>query len=166
MLLAIIAGKPLYLLPQSFWTILASTGKIVYSLFVYARLVMVREKVSAEYLSSCGIPEKRFAVLPDMAFAFQASTRPAACEWYVGQGIRAGIDGPLLGLTIMDWGAQSSDYPGQVSYETIMASAIRHFIKTTEKQSSSLSVGDRSPKKMTEYPELVLSPNWRSMLIT
>jgi colanic acid/amylovoran biosynthesis protein len=129
MWLALAAGKPLYLFPQSYGP-LKHNFEFSFTRYVLsrARKVMAREQLSYEYLKNLGIPVSNCFLLPDMAFTFKGGTSDDADLWIANQGIDPLSDRPLMGLTIIDWGAQFQGFTHQEKYETAVSALIRHFI--------------------------------------
>jgi len=129
MVLALLAGKPLYIFPQSigpfnsWWE-----RQLAHCLYTRARIVMVREPISIENLLACGIPKDKCLLLPDVAFGFKGATKEAAQQWLESQNIDCSNDRPLLGMTIMDWGASNPNFRRQDTYEDAMIAAIRIFV--------------------------------------
>ncbi len=127
--LAILAGKPLYLFPQSFGPFRYRREKwLVKWVISRARVVMARESVSVQHLGSCGISPERCVILPDMAFIFQAAAPQAALDWLTACGIDPQKDRPLVGVTAIDWGAQFQGFDRQSKYEAGLAGALRTFL--------------------------------------
>lgn len=128
--LALIAGKPLYLFPQSIgpfskhWECLLA-GWVLSR----ARIVMVREPISLQQLEECGIRNKNFILMPDLAFGFKSAPPAEAEAWLIQQGIDSSQDRPLLGLTLINWGAQNIQFHLQDSYEAAIAGAARFFVE-------------------------------------
>lgn len=129
MTLALLAGKPLYLLPQSIGPF---KFKRDYFLVKWplsrARAVMVRESKSLELINKIGVPKSRCYLLPDMAFAFHGESQSNGQEWLQSQGINPNTDRPLLGLTVIDWEAQYQSFTDQKNFEEAIAATIRYFV--------------------------------------
>lgn len=129
LILAILAGKPLYIFPQSigpfkfFWE--RPLARWIYS---RARIVMTREPISADNLSDCGLPRQAVIVLPDIAFGFKGAEKDVGQAWLVAQGIDPAKDRPLLGMTVMDWAAFNKHFDNQKQYEDAILAAIRYFV--------------------------------------
>ncbi len=129
MFLALLAGKPIYFFPQSFgplrhrWEI-----RLVRLLLNRARLVMAREPVSFNMLIEWGVRTNHCRLLTDLAFAYPGESKENAEAWLRSIGIDPQTDRPLIGVTVMNWGAQNRTFKGQQSYEKIIASALQDFI--------------------------------------
>ena len=127
--LAILAGKPLYIFPQSIgpfkhgWEL--TVARWLYS---RARVVMAREVVSLEQLEACQVPKERCILLPDMAFAFTGASAQTAQEWLKSKKIERWKNQPLLGITAIDWETQFHVFPQQANYEAALAAATRFFV--------------------------------------
>ncbi len=125
----ILAGKPVYLFPQSF-------GPLKYQyeywlarwILARTRCNMAREPVSLRYLEACNAPKERSYLLPDMAFAYESASQPEARAWLTKQKILPAGDCPLFGLTVIDWAAQYPGFQYQREYESAIASLIKYYI--------------------------------------
>ncbi len=131
MAMGILAGKPLYIFPQSFgpfahwWECL-----LIRRLLAQARIVMVREPISLRQLQVCGLTHSRCYLIPDLAFAYPAAPRSAAEAWLRAQGIHIRNGMPFLGITLINWGAQNPRFGLQSAYEAAVAAAARHFVES------------------------------------
>ena len=129
MTLVVVSGKPLYLLPQSYGPFQFGYERfIMHWLVMKARTVMVRETFSVNYLKELGIPESKCLIFPDMAFAFEQEPDNDMDSWFKSQGIELSNDHPLLGLSIIDWGALDINYQDQERYERVIANTIQYFV--------------------------------------
>ena len=63
-----------------------------------------------------------------MAFAYKGADQFSGQEWLRTHGIDENFERPLLGVTIIDWGAQYKRFENQSSYEIAIIEAIQHFI--------------------------------------
>jgi colanic acid/amylovoran biosynthesis protein len=129
MTLGLLAGKPLYLLPQSIgpfrhrWEL-----NLVKKVLSAARVVMVREPISYQVLQNGGFHHPRFATFPDPAFLFLPASPSIVEDWLKTHQIEPASARPLLGLTMIDWGAQNSRFDFQKEYEAACAATARYFI--------------------------------------
>ncbi len=131
MALALAAGRPLYLFPQSYGPFHAAwERRAVGWVLRRARLVMVREAVSLEELRACGLPPERLHLVPDIALAFEPDPPQAARAWLQGLGFDLDQDRPLLGVTMINWGAQNTRFHLQERYEAAVCAAVRFFVET------------------------------------
>lgn len=130
MLLALWAGKPLYLYPQSIgpfrrkwecWLLRRTLNR--------ARWVMVREEISLAQLKACGVAPDRCRLLPDVAFAFQAAPLAEALAAQPELAPLLADQRPRLGITAINWAAQNPIFQGQESYEAACAAAVRLFVE-------------------------------------
>jgi colanic acid/amylovoran biosynthesis protein len=128
--MAWIAGKPYYVFPQSIgplarpwecWLLRWILGK--------ARVVMVREKASLDLLKRCRFTHPRLHLLPDIAFAFEGAPFGEAEAWLRSLGIDPEKDRPLLGLTVIHWGAQNPGFTRQSEYEAACTEAVHLFLE-------------------------------------
>jgi colanic acid/amylovoran biosynthesis protein len=125
----ILAGKPVYLFPQSF-------GPLRYRhefwmarwILKRSRSIMVREPVSFQHLEACKAPKDRSYLLPDMAFAFKESPHSEALAWLSSKDIIASENSPLFGITVIDWAAQYPGFKFQNEYEASINTLVQHFI--------------------------------------
>ena len=129
MAVAILARKPLYLLPQSYGPMNYARERVLARwLLSRARVVMAREPVSFAFLESIGVSISNCYLLPDMAFAYKGAPPTSGADWLMDKGIDPHTHHPLLGMTVIDWGAQYRGFSNQENYEEVMAAAIRHFV--------------------------------------
>ncbi len=130
--LAQVAGKPVYMLPQSFgpfrkpWECAA----IRFALRK-VRVIMVREPISFQQLLACKLPKSRLHLVPDLGFRFPSEVTPALRAQ--ADQLLAAISStqPRMGVTVIDWGAQFSDFSKQELYEQAVAEACAYFIQHT-----------------------------------
>jgi len=132
-LYAWLAGKPLYTLPQT----LGPFGRwrdevLVRWVLSKARLVMVRDPISEQVWKKWALADTPGLLVPDLAFAFDS-----AYDANVGRALLAecGIDcapgDTLLGVTLVDWGAQQRRFVTQERYEAAVEAAIRSFVEAS-----------------------------------
>jgi colanic acid/amylovoran biosynthesis protein len=131
LMLAVIAGKPVYLLPQSIgplrhrweaWWLRQLLGRV--------RMVMAREPVSYQLVQSLRVRNPRVYLVADMAFGLPAAPDEAAKAWLRTQGIDPEDGKPCLGMTMVNWGAQDQRFQQQEGYEQACAAAARWFVET------------------------------------
>jgi colanic acid/amylovoran biosynthesis protein len=123
--LALLLGKPLVLLPQSFGPL---PGRLQQRLLRWlldrSALVAAREYRSLRFLAGIGL-RRRVLVLPDMAFGLSApvanSTPPLRESALVHEERR-----PSIGITLLDWGAQNASFRNQRGYEAAILALIEH----------------------------------------
>jgi colanic acid/amylovoran biosynthesis protein len=124
-----LAGKPIYVLPQSIGPFIHKWEcQIIRWVLSPVRKIMVREEISLRELMNCQIPLECCHLLPDLAFAFRGATEASAVEWLENQGIDLDADRPILGVTVINWGAQNSSFNLQSQYETALADASCYFL--------------------------------------
>lgn len=128
--LAVMSGKPLYIFPQSIGPFCKDWEcRVVQWVLNRARVVMVRESISLQVLEKCGLRKDHCRLIPDLAFGFESAPAEVAEAWLVEQGIDPAHDRPLLGLTMINWGAQDIQFGWQDRYEAAVAGAARYFIE-------------------------------------
>lgn len=129
---AVWAGKPLYLMPQSFGPFRFSWECwLVRKLTLKARLVMTREPGSTMLLKSIGVPDKRITETVDIAFSYQGSPLSEAEKWlsrFEDQ------KRPRLGITAINWARQGRSMEEQEQYEAAVAAAVQSFIQEHDAQ--------------------------------
>lgn len=131
---AVYLGKPVYIFPQSIgpfkrkWE-LALTKRVLSK----ARIVMVREAESLQTLQSSNFHHPNLTLIPDVAFAFQPCSSQAALEFMRNYGIAPAEDGPLLGVTTINWMPQTLHFSQdkQFAYEASILEACRYFLDRT-----------------------------------
>lgn len=125
-----LAGKPTYTLPQTLGPIhRARERRLAATVLSRARLVLIRDPISAEVCEAWKIGGLRWRMVPDLAFA--CSVEPdleTARSLLAAHGVNVGQDRPLLGVTIIHWGAQSRTFQRQSSYEAAVEAAVRTFL--------------------------------------
>lgn len=123
--LAVVLGKPLLLLPQSFGPLPGRLQRAMLRwLLEHAAFVAAREYRSVELLAKLKL--RRALVLPDLAFT-AAEAAPHELDAAVPQIRQARASGrPLIGLTLMDWGGQNPRFRNQPGYEAAVLALIGH----------------------------------------
>ena len=128
--MALLAGKPLYIFPQSIGPLERPwERRLLRWVMAKARIIMTRESISLDQLKAAGIYHPRCYALPDLAFTFAGSDPEQALVYLKSQGIDPESASSLLGITAMNWGAQNPSFKQQSEYEAALAGAIRHFIE-------------------------------------
>ena len=91
------------------------------------RLVFVRDVLSRDLLQSLGVWHDGCKLVPDIAFKFEGKDD---LIWRLESlGGDYELSRPFLGVTLIDWQAQSSRFNKQETYETAVAETIRAFVK-------------------------------------
>lgn len=114
MYVAIWLGRPLVLLPQSFGPIHSRwlRGGLQY-VTRHAQHVYARESWSSAWLTRHGIAH---TVASDLA-------------WRMAQPLPPTHNTPaVLGVTVIDWGAQYPGFMGQAAYEQLLCAVIHHYV--------------------------------------
>jgi colanic acid/amylovoran biosynthesis protein len=129
-LLGWMAGKPVYLFPQSIGPLRKKwEGRLLYYTLKKARLVLVREPVSYSMLRALGL---RPLLIPDLAFGFPSPGKQFALNYFQRIGLHPEEERPWLGVTTLDWESQNQQFKSQASYEQELQSAIVSFIRERE----------------------------------
>jgi colanic acid/amylovoran biosynthesis protein len=124
------AGKPVYIFPQSigplnhWWEL-----SLLRQLFERVRIVMVREPVSLEFIRDIGLRNPRVYLIPDSAFCLSDAGSEAGNYWLQQHGINPQFGFPLLGMTIINWGAQNRAFDLQLEYESACAVTVKYFVE-------------------------------------
>jgi len=130
--LAIFARKPIYILPQSIGPFKRNwERKMIRWMLNQVRIVMVREPVSFRTIQSIGVDQKKVRLVPDLAFALPVADRELGLMWLHNLGIDPQDNGPLMGMTLINWGEQNKEFTMQLEYEKACADAIQWFIENT-----------------------------------
>lgn len=131
---ALWAGKPLYLFAQSIGPFtLAWQYPLIRWVLSRARLIAVRETISLQQLHAIGLKHPACQVVPDLAFLLArpstANTQAAALAWLASAGVQPEANRPLLGVTVVNWGAQYPHFTQQADYERALATALSFFLE-------------------------------------
>lgn len=122
--LAVLMGKPLIFLPQSFGPLPGAIQQgMLRWLLSRGALVVAREYRSLRLLAEIGL-RRRVLVLPDLAFADESTDSPVLLVPEVAALTTAGQ--PMIGLTLMDWQGQNPQFRNQRSYEEAVLALMRH----------------------------------------
>ena len=125
---AILSGKPLYTMPQTIgplrkrrerWLVKRIIGKM--------RLLFVRDAISQAGLEVMGAWHRHCHLVPDIAFALASSPNTQGAQLLQENGVTISSR-PLLGVTLINWGAQNRLFTTQHAYETAVSEAIRFFL--------------------------------------
>ncbi len=129
LILAVLAGKPLYIFPQSIGPFSFTwEGPLVKWIYSKARLIMAREYITVDHLTSCGIPRDRIILLPDVAFGFKGASKDQAREWLLSKNIDRVDNKPIMAMTVMDWSATNQAFGRQSVYEDAVSAVIKFFV--------------------------------------
>jgi colanic acid/amylovoran biosynthesis protein len=129
MIYARLAGKPLYMLPQSIGPLKRRWERaLIKWILGKMRLVLVREPVSYAELAKMGMELAHCHLAPDIAFAFSGVSRSSAKQFLAKTGVKFERNRPLLGITVINWEAQNWRFSRQSHYEAALSEAIRTFI--------------------------------------
>ncbi len=132
MAFAIFTKKPFYIFPQSIGPIRHWWERSLLKWLVSkARIVMAREEISYELLTSIAGSSNHIQLLPDPAFDCPKASEEAAIEWLNQHNIDIDSGRPLLGVTVVNWMAENPRFQYQERYEAAIAAAARDFINRT-----------------------------------
>lgn len=127
---ALLAGKPLYLLPQSVGPLHRERDRrLLRWILNRARIVMIREPFSRGELLKAGVNNPQCYLIPDLAFALQSAPSQEAMERLQIWGVDVNEDRPLLGITTINWGARTGRDDLQTQYEDAIAKTIAVFLE-------------------------------------
>lgn len=128
--LALLAGKPVYLFPQSVGPLHRPwEGRMLRWVLERLRMVMLREPLSLRLVQEIGVRNPRCRLVPDLAFVLPAAGREAGTDWLCSQGLDPQDGRPRLGMTMVNWGAQNPRFARQEAYERACAAAARWFVQ-------------------------------------
>jgi colanic acid/amylovoran biosynthesis protein len=129
-LFAWMIGKPVYALPQTLGPFKRKLDRcMARQVLSRLQLILVRDPISAGILQDWEIPEERWKLCPDIAFALTETARDEeALAILHRNGVILREDEPLLGITLTQWGAQSRWFKAQEAYEASIAAAVRSFV--------------------------------------
>jgi colanic acid/amylovoran biosynthesis protein len=130
---ACLAGKPVYTLPQTLGPIHRKREEwLAKRVLARARLVLIRDPISAEVWKDWGVRGPEWELLPDLAFAGSGyvvgAERQQAIDLLAEYGLCDEGHRPWLGVTLIRWGAQNRSFDRQSPYERAVEAAIRAFV--------------------------------------
>ena len=124
-----LAGKPLYTMPQTIGPLSRGWERVLVKWIAErSRILFVRDMVSLVELRSIGVSPLHYRVVPDLAFAYPRCSPNLGYELLAEYDVFGYGDVPLLGITMMNWEAQTPLFTNQRMYETAMANAICTFV--------------------------------------
>jgi colanic acid/amylovoran biosynthesis protein len=125
-----LAGKPTYTLPQTLGPIRRPHENWLAKLaLTRMRLVLLRDPISQQVWDGWEVPHPQGLLHPDLAFAQPVSThRREAVKLLKRCGLEMDRQHPRMGVTAIQWGAQSRAFDRQAQYEDALTSAIRDFL--------------------------------------
>lgn len=122
-------GKPVYLLPQTIGPIQYGWERwLLRRLLPQIRQIYVRDDYSRQVIEQAGIHHPQLVLTPDLAFGFQPPDGGAGIELLHGLGIDPTVEGPLFGVTLINWAGMESSFQRQAAYEAAVAQAINTFV--------------------------------------
>lgn len=126
-----LADKPVQMMPQTIGPLRRGwERRLTRWLLARVRVILLRDATSVTLMREMGVPPTRYRLTPDLAFLFDGGPAAAGDALLASWGVDAGVtdDGPLLGVTLIDWGRQNSRFDGQRAYEDAMSVAIGAFV--------------------------------------
>ncbi len=131
-----LAGKPTYTLPQTLGPIRRRHENwLAKQVLSRMRLVLVRDPISHQVWKDWAVPYPQGLLHPDLAFAQPVSPRrQEAVELLERSGLKLDGQHPRMGVTAIQWGAQSRAFDRQSQYEKALISAIRDFLQSPGRQ--------------------------------
>jgi colanic acid/amylovoran biosynthesis protein len=132
-LYAYLAGKPIYIFPQSIGPLKRRWENwLVRWLMEKVRILMVREPISYQLIKGIGVKNRQVYLIPDLAFSLHDAGRDAGSSWLTQHGINTQIGEPLMGMTMINWGAQNKSFTLQSEYEDACGKAVRYFVENLD----------------------------------
>nr|HMN27199.1 polysaccharide pyruvyl transferase family protein [Caldilineaceae bacterium] len=126
-----LAGKPIAMLPQTIGPLWRGWERVLVRwLLDRIEVISLRDLTSVELMQRMGVPASRYHLTPDIAFLYAGADRRFAQALLGHYGVNLEQTRPLLGVTLINWGAQHPQFKGQAHYEAAVAAAIRHFVQT------------------------------------
>jgi colanic acid/amylovoran biosynthesis protein len=124
-----LANRPLYLLPQTIGPLTrARDRRLLRWVLSSARLILVRDELSLVELNRAGVKDP-IRLVPDVAFALSSASRDQGMALLAAHGLAEEHCRPLLGVTLINWGAQNRLFDGQEQYEEAVAQGIERFVR-------------------------------------
>jgi colanic acid/amylovoran biosynthesis protein len=126
-------GKPVYMMPQTIGPLRRRWERLALRRFLRpVRLIFVRDGLSRDLLAEIGLHPPQVRLAPDMAFLYMPTADVDVSPLLLPL-IRhdSSATRPLLGVTLINWGAQNRAFNGQRRYEAAVATAIRAFVTET-----------------------------------
>lgn len=122
------ANKPLYTMPQTIGPLRKGWERwLVKWIVAKMRLLFVRDAISQANLERMGAWHHHCHLMPDVAFALAPASHEQGERLLRENEIRMSSR-PLLGVTLINWGAQNRLFTSQHAYETAVSEVIRFFI--------------------------------------
>ena len=125
-----LVGKPVYTMPQTLGPLRRRWERaILRAVLRPARLLLVRDEQSLRLLQRFKLDPVKTRLLPDIAFLFDSdlSSNEINEETLRAHNVEQTRQ-PLLGVTLINWGAQNQRFRDQAVYEEAVALAIRKFV--------------------------------------
>ena len=125
---AIFSGKPLYTMPQTIGPLRKRWERwLIREIVSRMRLLFVRDAISQFKLEEMGAWYEHCHLAPDIAFTLESTPHKQGLQLLQKNGVTMSPQ-PLLGVTLINWGAQNHLFTGQEAYEIAVAETIRFFV--------------------------------------
>jgi colanic acid/amylovoran biosynthesis protein len=126
---AVWAGKPLYMMPQSVGPLSAGYHRwLVRAILGRMRVLLMRERISLEYVEALGVVETPRYVVPDVAFGYPEVNLDEGVALLESHGLDVSSTSPKVGITLINWGAQNPHFRQQGAYESAIEGLIVHVV--------------------------------------
>jgi colanic acid/amylovoran biosynthesis protein len=123
-------GKPIYILPQTLGPLVRRWEHILLKWVLQKiHIILVRDLTSVELLERMSLRHSRCYLVSDLAFEFPGVSSDQAFLLLERYGIDKSQHRPLLGVTLIDWGAQNPAFRAQQVYEQGVAETILTFVE-------------------------------------
>ncbi len=130
---AALAGKPLYMMPQTIGPLDRSWERwILGRVLSRYQLLLVRDEESLTLLKEIGVRKTPIELAVDIAFSFQGASPERGALLLKEYKVDLESDRPLLGISLIDWGAQKPSFEGQSKYEEAVTIAVSKFLTQYE----------------------------------
>jgi len=127
--------KPLYILPQTLGPLKRRWEETALKWVLHrTKMIAVRDLTSVTLLGKLGFSRDDFQLIPDLAFQFPSAGKEVGAALLKRFGVEADLQRPILGVTLIDWGAQNPAFTRQDRYEAAVAETIRLFLEETSGQ--------------------------------
>ena len=93
--------------------------------------LLVRDAPSKAVLIQSGLSAETITLVPDVALTFQGGEAADGRALLQTHGVDIVDQRPLLGISLINWGAQNRQFKHQAVYETAVAATIRAFVTET-----------------------------------
>ena len=128
---ALLTGKPTYTMPQTVGPIFRARDEwLLRRVLPRLRLCLLRDQDSVQVIERAHVRASRAIVVPDLAFLYSEDDDDGADR--LTEALAIPRDGSaMLGVTVINWGAQNRRFLAQAAYEQAIADALRAWISLT-----------------------------------